>query len=57
MTTLTFLIVFVVLIGVGFYFVERSKERSARNTKRSWQPDVDSQKSETMANLKSPPDR
>ena len=57
MTTLTFLIVFVVLIGVGFDFVERSKERSARNTKRSWQPDVDGQKSETMANLQSPPDR
>ncbi|NKX64841.1 hypothetical protein HEP89_12030 [Labrenzia sp. 5N] len=57
MTTLTFLIVFVVLVGVGFYFVERSKERSARNTKRSWQPDVDGQKSETMANLQSPPDR
>ncbi|WP_153297093.1 hypothetical protein [Stappia sp. BW2] len=56
MTTLTFLFGFIVLIGVGFYFVERSKERSSGNTKRSWQPDVDGQKTETMANLQTPPD-
>ncbi|WP_417709746.1 hypothetical protein [Roseibium aggregatum] len=57
MTTLAFLFGFVVLIGVGFYFVERSKERSARNTRGSWQPEVDGKKSQTMANLQTPPDR
>ncbi|MGX1495136.1 hypothetical protein ACSSV1_000157 [Labrenzia sp. MBR-25] len=57
MTTLAFLFGFVVLIGVGFYFVERSKERSSRNTKGSWQPEVDGKKSQTMANLQTPPDR
>ena len=55
MTTIGFLIGFVVLIGIGFYFVERSKERS--KGKSHWQPDVDQSKSKTMKNLETPPDR
>jgi hypothetical protein len=55
MTTLGLLIGFVVLIGVGFYFIERSKERS--KGKGHWQPDVDQSKAGTIKNLQTPPDR
>jgi len=56
MTTLAVLILFLILLGIGFYFLERSKENHEKSHSH-WQPDVDSGKANTMKNLETPPDR
>ena len=39
-----------VLLAVGFWLVERSQEKLARNRRKTWSPDVDQQKAETVRN-------
>ncbi|WP_165814709.1 hypothetical protein [Labrenzia sp. 011] len=57
MTSLAMIFGFVVLLGVGFYFLDRYTERSKNRSHRHWQPDVDKTRAEIMKNLETPPDR
>lgn len=55
--TFAIIICVVVMLGLGFYWLERSKERNGQRSHRHWQPDVNQQKAETIKNLENPPDR
>ncbi|WP_428645464.1 hypothetical protein [Roseibium sp.] len=50
MTTLLILFGFFLIAGIGFYFIERSKEGDHPKRHRQWQPDVDQSKAATMKN-------
>ncbi|MCK7613161.1 hypothetical protein [Roseibium sediminicola] len=54
MTSFAVLIPLVILVGVGFYVLDRSKERHNKSHHR-WQPDVNAIKAETI-NLETPSD-
>ncbi|MCV0424880.1 MAG: hypothetical protein K5905_05385 [Roseibium sp.] len=55
--TIAILFGVVVLLGFGFFLLDRSKEQNSKRSHRHWQPDVDQEKAETMKNLETPPDR
>ncbi|MEM5582970.1 MULTISPECIES: hypothetical protein [unclassified Roseibium] len=57
MTSLAMIFGFVVLLGVGFYVLDRYIERNKNRSHRHWQPDVDKTRAEIMKNLETPPDR
>jgi len=41
---------FCVILATGFWLVERSQDKLARNRHKTWSPDVDQQKAETVRN-------
>ena len=55
--TVFWVVGFLVAFGVGFYFIDKSRDPGRHKGSSHWQPDVDSSKSNTMKNLETPPDR
>jgi hypothetical protein len=55
--TVLLVVGFLIAIGVGFYFIDRSRDPDRHKGTSHWQPDVDRAKAETMKNLETPPER
>ncbi|MET1412674.1 hypothetical protein ABVF61_10430 [Roseibium sp. HPY-6] len=57
MESILIAVAFLLVIGVGYYFIDRSRDPDRPKSHRHWHPDVDRAKAETMKNLETPPEK